>query len=120
MNKELKETFLNELADHFQDIYVCTRIWSAWSYSTMELEDFYLLCDDEDFIQSVFNILKENKINQDVVISHIENFEAVYNFDIEENFQSNLFHEDWLNYVDIEEFCKFLNTYKLKSNFENF
>lgn len=120
MNQELKKQFVLELADHFPDIYVCSRIWSSWSYSTMEVDDFYLLYEDEDFIESIFQILKENKIDQDTVISYIENFEAFYNFDIEENFQSNLFHEDWLNYVDLEELCKFLNTYKLKFNVEKF
>lgn len=120
MNEELRKRFLNELADHFQGIYVCTRVWSAWSYSTMNIEDFYLLCEDEDFIESIFLILKENEINQDIVVSQIENYEAFFNVDIENNFESNLFQDDWLEYVDINGLCDFLNIYKLKNNFNNF
>lgn len=42
-----------------EEIYACSRVYSAWSYGTMGLDDFSLASEDEDIVESVVDIVLE-------------------------------------------------------------
>lgn len=78
------ESYLSSLIhEHFQQIYVCTRVWSAWSYGTMTEEDFTDVCYDtdlvNDIVSSVMNtycdlqaLAEKNNINQSVFVDNVK------------------------------------------------
>ena len=74
--KKQLEPFLSEA---FQNIYYCERVWSAWSYNTMSIEDFSPIFEDEDiFNEIVESIIELNILNLDNLISILENYNEFY------------------------------------------
>jgi len=81
--QETESSLSSLIHEHFQQIYVCTRVWSAWSYGTMTEEDFTDVCDDtdlvHDIISSVMNtyfdlqaLAEKNNITQTVFVDNIK------------------------------------------------
>ena len=93
--------------DIFVDVYICTRVWSAWSYDTMSQDDFISL-NDTEFNQEFFDFLttKEFVINQEELILFLSNYQGYYNSDFENRFAPECFKDNWLDFYDIEEIFK--------------
>ena len=73
----------------------------------MSIDDYFPFSEDDDFIDGLYNlIIEEKNLNVTSIESYCENFEGYYNSDIENKFQSNLFHDDYLEYIDIEQFLE--------------
>lgn len=91
----------------FSDVYVCNRVWSAWSYDTMSQDDFISL-NDTEFNQEFFDFLttKEFVINQEELILFLSNYQGYYNSDFENRFAPECFNDHWLDFYDIEEIFK--------------
>ncbi len=49
----LRERLRYAIADSLGDIYVCSRVWSAWSYGTMSEDDFAPAADDDDVLDNL-------------------------------------------------------------------
>ena len=41
------------------DLYVCERVWSAWSYGTMSQDDFGLAREDDFIIEDIVEAIKK-------------------------------------------------------------
>ena len=117
--KTIPQSFKYKLGDFFMDIYICERTWSGWSYNTMSKDDFYLLADDENFIETIIEILHLDKINDSIICEYIEDYEAHYNCDIENCFSSEYFDDCWLAFVDFDELVKYLNKFKSLYKIQN-
>ncbi len=103
MNKNFFEIF-EHFFDLFSDVYVCNRVWSAWSYDTMTQEDFISL-NDTEFNQEFFDFLmtKEFVINQEELILFLSNYQGYYNSDFENKFAPECFHDDWLSFYSEDD-----------------
>lgn len=107
-----KENFENKLESTFESIYSCTRVWGAWSYNTMGVDDFPpFQRGDEAFDEMsthLKNILDNKKIVSfdefvDVVTNVVCNYDLYYNSDIDHCFDSQYFHQDVLDYIDLTD-----------------
>lgn len=102
-----KDKVKNILQENFQDIFSCTRVWSAWGYGTMSLEDFIPFSEDEEALDEIVDNIVSNKLKTvDEVSAVFENYEMYYNSDIDNNFESHCFHDDYLEYVDLDNVSK--------------
>lgn len=109
------------LKNTLTDCYVCTRVWSAWSYNTMSKDDFIPIQEDEDLLEEMLfdfkNHIKskENKITLENIDDYYNNFqyEIYYNSDIDNYFESYYFKNDYLSYVDLDLFKILLEDDKL-------
>ncbi len=52
MNR-LEEAIRDAVAAHMTSLYVCSRVWSAWSYGTMSQDDFRPAGEDDEVIQGI-------------------------------------------------------------------
>lgn len=48
-----KNQVKDAIRDHLHDVYLCSRVWEAWSFGTMTADDFYHAADDEEFISEI-------------------------------------------------------------------
>ncbi len=107
--REMNRNKFNELlTEAFNGCYFCSRVWSAWSYGTMAQEDFCLFSEDEDFSNGFYELVmkKGNKLSIDDIEVYCDSFDGYYNKDIEDNFINLCFHENYLDFVDLEEFLE--------------
>jgi len=101
------------LENNMNDVYACTRVWSAWSYNTMSLDDFLPFKEDDELIADFKEFLdKKNTVTIDDLVEFFENYEGYYNEDIENNFESHCFHDDYLEYSNLEDMAEEINTLK--------
>jgi len=109
MNKNFFEIF-DSFFSLFSDVYVCNRVWSAWSYGTMSIDDFISL-DDTEFKQEFFDFLitKEFVINQEELILFLSNYKGYYNSDFLDSFASEYFNDNWLDFYSEDDI---FNSYK--------
>lgn len=81
--KETESSISSLIHEHFQQIYVCTRVWSAWSYGTMTEEDFTEVFYDtdlvNDIVSSIMNtycdlqaLAEKININQSVFVDNVK------------------------------------------------
>lgn len=102
MNKT-KEKVKDILMENFNDIYHCTRVWSAWGYNTMTHDDFVLFEEEDEALDEIVEKIITNKAqNIDDLQAIFENYEMYHNDDIDNNFDSNFFDSQYLDYVDLE------------------
>lgn len=116
------QSFLRILESEFDYIYFCSRDWSGWSYNTMSVEDFYYLFEDENFIDTLIDIIKGDNITPLYISDTLADYEAYYHTDIDSKnlFTSECFHENWLDFVEIENISKLINNFKIKNKITNF
>ncbi len=101
------------IENNMDDVYACTRVWSAWSYNTMSLDDFLPFKEDDELIADFKDFLdKKNNVTVDDLVVFFENYEGYYNDDIENNFESHCFHDDYLEYSNLEDMAEEINTLK--------
>lgn len=101
------------IENNMDDVYACTRVWSAWSYNTMSLDDFLPFKEDDELIADFKEFLdKKNTVTIDDLVEFFENYEGYYNEDIENNFESHCFHDDYLEYSNLEDMAEEINTLK--------
>lgn len=101
------------LENNMDDVYACTRVWSAWSYNTMSLDDFLPFKEDDELIEDFKNFLEQkDKVTVDELTGFFEGYEGYYNDNIEDNFESHCFHDDYLEYSDIENMAAEINEIK--------
>ncbi len=101
------------IENNMDDVYACTRVWSAWSYNTMSLDDFLPFKEDDELIADFKDFLdKKNNVTVDDLVEFFENYEGYYNEDIENNFESHCFHDDYLEYSNLEDMAEYINTLK--------
>jgi hypothetical protein len=117
---KLSDKLTTELPDFFDCIYFCNKNWNAWQNEYMEREDFCYIYEDSNFLKAIYEIIKEDNINEEVVISYLNNFDAFYNGSLYYNFEPECFHEDWLDYINFDAFLKYLKKLKLVLNISNF
>jgi len=56
----LTQGTLDERIRYFlRDNYACTRVWEAWSYGTMTEDDFVPMDEDEDIVNDLKTLIKE-------------------------------------------------------------
>jgi hypothetical protein len=64
--EELKEDdrnyYLDKAIEILQDHYICTRVWSAWSYGTMTKDDFELAAENDDVVLDTARMLFNFKL----------------------------------------------------------
>ena len=110
----MKDEKISELLENnMNDVYACTRVWSAWSYNTMSLDDFLPFKEDDELIADFKEFLdKKNTVTIDDLVEFFENYEGYYNEDIENNFESHCFHDDYLEYSNLEDMAEEINTLK--------
>lgn len=110
----MKDEKISELLENnMNDVYACTRVWSAWSYNTMSLDDFLPFKEDDELIADFKEFLdKKNNVTVDDLVEFFENYEGYYNEDIENNFESHCFHDDYLEYSNLEDMAEEINTLK--------
>jgi hypothetical protein len=72
----MKEKDITEILENNMDnVFACTRVWSAWSYNTMSQDDFLPFKEDEDFINDFKNFLEDkDKITIDELVGFFEQF----------------------------------------------
>ena len=76
------------IENNMNDVYACTRVWSAWSYNTMSLDDFLPFKEDDELIADFKDFLdKKNNVTVDDLVGFFENYEGYYNDDIDNNFE---------------------------------
>lgn len=51
--EETQSALINIINEHFSQTYVCTRVWSAWSYGTMTEEDFTAVSEDSYLVNDL-------------------------------------------------------------------
>jgi hypothetical protein len=112
-----KDEISEQLNSSFSNIYGCTRVWKAWSYDTMTLDDF-------PPFQKGDEAYDEMKVKFDQIIKSVKNtdelheffidldYDLYYNSDIESNFESNFFHQDYLDYVDLSTLMEKIKAYQ--------
>lgn len=107
---EANEALEKEVGQSFENIYSCTRVWSAWSYNTMTTDDFapFEKGDEafDEFVTELKKSLLTEKIDTadkfyDLVEKHICNYALYYNEDMDRNFDSHAFKEDFLGETDL-------------------
>jgi hypothetical protein len=110
----MNEQQISELIENnMNDVFACTRVWSAWSYNTMSLDDFLPFKEDDELIADFKDFLdKKNNVTVDDLFDFFENYEGYYNDDIENNFESHCFHDDYLEYSNLEDMAEEINTLK--------
>ena len=54
-DEELREAFAQNLGG----TYVCTRVWSAWSYGAMSEDDFYPASESDDLLDSLVLVVRQ-------------------------------------------------------------
>lgn len=127
MNENFFEIF-EPFFDLFLDVYVCNRVWSAWSYDTMSTDDFISL-NNTEFNQDFFEFLKDKEfsISQEELISFLIQYKGYYNSDFEHKFAPECFHNDWLSFYSEDDIfdsykkCLInLEKYNLLQTMENF
>lgn len=108
---ESGEKLEQELSKSFNNVYSCTRVWSAWSYDTMTVDDFAPFeKGDEAFDEFSTNfkaaLLLEKIDNKDKFYDFIEKqvgvYELFYNDDLND-FHSQAFSEDFLGSLDFDD-----------------
>lgn len=110
-----KNKIIDILQNEIIDIYSCTRVWSAWSYGTMSLDDFVPVNEDEEVLNEIADqILDLKNISIDSISSVLENYQFFYNDNIEDNFESHLFHEDIFEHIDLEKITQDISILKNK------
>jgi hypothetical protein len=101
------------IENNMNDVYACTRVWSAWSYNTMSLDDFLPFKEDDELIADFKDFLdKKNNVTVDDLVGFFENYEGYYNDDIDNNFESHCFHDDYLEYSNLDNMAEEINTLK--------
>ena len=95
------------ILETFRDVYFCHKSWSAWSYDTMKMEDFSPIFEEEDLLQEfkIF-LFKNKKIDIDSLLNYLSEIEGYFNDNFDYNFSKEYFYEDWLEYIDLEEFIQ--------------
>ena len=102
-----KDKVRNILQENFQDIYSCTRVWSAWGYQTMSIDDFIPFSEDDEALNEVVDTIVDNKLKTiEDIYGVFENYQMYHNDNIDDNFESVFFHDDYLEYVDLEVVSK--------------
>lgn len=105
-NEALDESLNNA----FDNVYSCIRVWAAWSYDTMTTEDFvpFQKGDEafDEFSTNLKNSLIKEKIDTpdkfyEIVEKHVSNYELHHNDDMDRNFHSNAFNQDFLGEIDL-------------------
>lgn len=102
-----------ELSYSFKGCYSCTRVWEAWSYGTMTVDDFQeFQKGDTAFDEAFSTIIKhikngEIKNTNDIIHFLENNYELFYNQDLEYDFSSEAFSYDYTSYLDYNRIeCK--------------
>ena len=100
-----RRSIKNVISLYFEDVYSCTRCWSAWSWGTMAVDDFFPLSEDDELLDEI--VLK--LLNYDIKNLTYENFEEIfdgytlyYNQNIFDNFENIHFSEDFLDHVNLD------------------
>lgn len=123
MNKleELENKMLKSMESTFEGCYSCIRVWSAWSYGTMEAEDFIPFDKDDEIFAECFNKIKEDIIKTpvknedefyDKVIDVVSNYTLYYNENIDRNFRNDAFNDDIFGIVDLKDMYKNFKEYQ--------
>lgn len=108
--EKIEKILIKEIMkETFDNCYSCFREWSAWSYGTMTDEDFLNVAEDEELLEEIsesfINMTKEkNEIDEEDINNFFENLEYqfYYNEDIDRNFDSIFFKDDYLSYIDLD------------------
>lgn len=117
---ETSKVFDKKFEEAFENCFACTRVWSAWGYNTMSLNDFIAFDrDDESFNEvrtEVKKMLNATLYKEDEILNIIENlvtnYELFYNRDIENNFSSEYFSDDIFSYIDLSDVIKAAQEYQ--------
>lgn len=119
MNSELVEIF-SPFFNIFSDVYVCNRVWSAWSYETMTQSDFFKLTDD-DFCSDFFYFVQqfEYKITPEQLLHFLEGYEAYYNSEFDYRFVQDDFDSCWIDLFAIEDLYTVYNACLIELNKHN-
>lgn len=105
LESELKLLIIKEnLKESLIDCFSCSRSWSGWSYETMSQDDFHHLPEDEDLITELAESmlpLYDDK-DSDKTLDVFGYVEIYYNNNIENQFYIDAFHDDFMEYIDVE------------------
>lgn len=109
---EVEDKIRDKMESVFEGCYSCGRVWSAWSYGTMSVDDFYPFSKGDESFEEVFDLIKKEvskepfKNVDDFVnkfISIMENYNLYYNENIDRYFNSNSFNDDYLGIIDVSD-----------------
>lgn len=111
LNRLKQEAVKIAIKTDFEDCYSCCRVWSAWSYNTMSQDDFIPVSDDPDVLEEISESIVQ-KINDNAdfesILSVFDDYVFYYNNNIENNFDSMSFHEDYFDYIDVSSLKELL------------
>ena len=66
-SNEMVEKFRDAITSCLTSVYVCTRVWSAWSYGTMSQDDFIEASETEfldDLVGAVMGVIQSQPITK--------------------------------------------------------
>ena len=112
--KLFDERVIPALESVFTCCYECIRVWSAWSYNTMSIEDFCSYDHDDESFFETYTALKQEVVsnpNTDVsswLINYLSenDIELMYNGDIDNSFTSDSFSSVDFSELDYSEVVK--------------
>ena len=64
---EEKERIRDALAKCLMDVYVCIRVWDAWSVGTMSEDDFSPAWEDEELFEGMVDAVLESRATESKV-----------------------------------------------------
>lgn len=117
----LKKEALDSMESVFKNCYSCTRVWSAWSYDTMTIDDFTPFDkDDESFLECFDSLIDSinntefisKEVFYDAVIDIISDYDLYYNDDIDNNFSSGSFNNDVFEEINLDDMFISFREYK--------
>ena len=117
----MKEEIKNILINNFDDLFICTRTWSAWSYATMTHDDFIPLVANSNLLDEITENLSY-ATDIDTIEEIFNDYNFYYNSDIDNNFYSQAFDDDWHSHYNVKHVFKSildLNKISLKLNNPN-
>ncbi len=109
----IKDKIKKICQEEFAYVFFCERVWSAWSYDTMTIDDFIPIFDDEELLDEFVNLVQVTKhLSFGDIEIFFEKIEAYYNSDIDYSFDKEYFAEDWIAYIELEDFFEQIKAIK--------
>ncbi len=118
---DVEDKMIKQMERTFEGCYSCGRVWSAWSYGTMTVNDFYPFDSSDDSFKEAFDSLKKEisiepfkNIDDfsDKFCKILENYELYYNENIDRYFNSGSFNSDFLGIIDVSDLYKGFKEYQ--------
>lgn len=65
LSEPLKQKLVEAIREQLKDALYCTRVWEAWSYGTMQEDDFVCLAEVDDYVEDMANTVLNALMNKE-------------------------------------------------------